>query len=201
MFRVVPPPIIRSTYNCIYSILYLSHRYCYLLLPRQVAVTVWQIPDAVDTVVCAPDDGWKYHPKHVEQFADINKLCKVAFLLDIYWNVFTKHGPINVKHTCISYVKKILQFVFINGTGNFHSKCFEYWLVTNISLLLFLVQISSFYRAAGSNKIRVFVIVTSRYKMFDSKTNLLSYGVCKSLFLNVFHSKVNNTAIREIEVK
>jgi hypothetical protein len=21
-------------------------------------VTVWQIPDAVDTAVCAPDDGW-----------------------------------------------------------------------------------------------------------------------------------------------
>jgi hypothetical protein len=41
-------------------------------------VTVWHIPDAVDTVVCAPDDGWKYHPKHVEQFPDINKLCKVA---------------------------------------------------------------------------------------------------------------------------
>ena len=35
-------------------------------------------PDAVDTVVCAPDDGWKYHPKHVEQFSDINKLCNVA---------------------------------------------------------------------------------------------------------------------------
>jgi len=27
------------------------------------------VPDAVDTVVCAPDDGW-YHPKHVEQFPD-----------------------------------------------------------------------------------------------------------------------------------
>jgi len=26
---------------------------------QQVAVTVWQIPDAIDTVVCAPDDGWK----------------------------------------------------------------------------------------------------------------------------------------------
>jgi hypothetical protein len=39
---------------------------------------VWQIPDAVDKVVCAPDDGWKYHPKHVEQFLDINKLCDVA---------------------------------------------------------------------------------------------------------------------------
>jgi len=22
--------------------------------------------------------GWRYHPKHVEQFPDINKLCKVA---------------------------------------------------------------------------------------------------------------------------
>jgi hypothetical protein len=32
VFRVVPPPIIRSVYNCIYSIWYLSHRYCYLPL-------------------------------------------------------------------------------------------------------------------------------------------------------------------------
>jgi hypothetical protein len=32
MFRVVPTPIIRSAYNCIYSIWYLSNRYCYLLL-------------------------------------------------------------------------------------------------------------------------------------------------------------------------
>jgi len=29
MFRVVPPPIISSANNCIYSIWYLSHRYCY----------------------------------------------------------------------------------------------------------------------------------------------------------------------------
>jgi hypothetical protein len=35
------------------------------------------MPDAVDTVVCASDDGWRYHPKHVEQFPDkIN--CNVA---------------------------------------------------------------------------------------------------------------------------
>jgi hypothetical protein len=31
------------------------------------------MPDAVDTVIFAPDDGWKYHPKHVEQFPNINK--------------------------------------------------------------------------------------------------------------------------------
>jgi len=65
MFRVVPPPIIRGAYNCIYSIWYLSHH-------------LRQIPDALDTVVCAPDDGWRYHPKHVEQFSDINKPYNVA---------------------------------------------------------------------------------------------------------------------------
>jgi len=32
MFRVVPSPIIRSAYNCIYSIFYLADRYCYLPL-------------------------------------------------------------------------------------------------------------------------------------------------------------------------
>ena len=39
---------------------------------------VFVTPDAVDTVACAPDDGWKYHPKHVEQFPDVNKLYNVA---------------------------------------------------------------------------------------------------------------------------
>jgi len=32
MFRVVPPPTIRSANNCIYSIWYLSDLYCYLPL-------------------------------------------------------------------------------------------------------------------------------------------------------------------------
>src|SRR5215475_13202567 len=32
MFRVVLPIFIRRAYNCIYSIWYLSHRYCYLPL-------------------------------------------------------------------------------------------------------------------------------------------------------------------------
>jgi len=40
---------------------------------------VWQIPDAVYTVICAPDDGWRYHLKHAEQFPDIYKLCDVAY--------------------------------------------------------------------------------------------------------------------------
>jgi hypothetical protein len=28
------------------------------------------MPDAVDTVVFTPDDGWWYHPIYVEQFPD-----------------------------------------------------------------------------------------------------------------------------------
>jgi hypothetical protein len=35
-FRVIPSPIISSANNCIYSIWYLSHRYCYLLLSWRV---------------------------------------------------------------------------------------------------------------------------------------------------------------------
>ena len=68
MFRVVSPPIIRSTH------IYLQHlvQVKPLLLPAAI------VPDAIDTVERAPDDGWRYHPKHVEQFPDINKLCNVA---------------------------------------------------------------------------------------------------------------------------
>jgi hypothetical protein len=51
-------------------------------------------------VVCAPDDGCNYHPKHVEQFPDINKLCNVATCwiytyIGIY--LLKMHGLINVK--------------------------------------------------------------------------------------------------------
>ena len=58
-----------STYHQEHIQLYLQHL---------VLVTPLLLPDAIDTVVCAPDDGWWYHPKHVEQFPHINKLCKVA---------------------------------------------------------------------------------------------------------------------------
>jgi hypothetical protein len=40
---------------------------------------------AVGRVVCAPDDGWWYHPNHVEQFPDIIngvKLHLVGYILE-----------------------------------------------------------------------------------------------------------------------
>ena len=41
--------------------------YCFGTV-ADVSQQPYQVPDTVNTVVCAPDDGWRYHPKHVEQF-------------------------------------------------------------------------------------------------------------------------------------
>jgi hypothetical protein len=49
--------------------------------PSSGAHTTVSTPDAVDIVVCTPDNEWKYHPKHVDQFPDINKMCNVASCL------------------------------------------------------------------------------------------------------------------------
>ena len=108
MFRVVPSPIIRSANNCIYSIWYCHAvtaicRYRWrvgtglsvLWVPyatHSTQNTVWQIPDAVDTVVCTPDDRWWYHPKHVEQFPDIiNRvtLHLVGYILEYSYDART----------------------------------------------------------------------------------------------------------------
>ena len=64
--------------------LYLQHLVLVkpLLLPAAIVEELeLQVPDAVDTVMCAPDEGLTYHPKHVEQFPDINKLCNVVSCL------------------------------------------------------------------------------------------------------------------------
>ena len=55
----------------------------------------------------SPDDGWKYHPKHVKQFPDINKLWNVAscwiyeyigILLEVYYILHISR--IRVKNSC-----------------------------------------------------------------------------------------------------
>ena len=48
--------------------------------------------EAVDTIVCAPDDGLRYHSKHVEQFPDkINcvTLHLVGYILEYYYDTRT----------------------------------------------------------------------------------------------------------------
>jgi hypothetical protein len=112
MFRVVFPPIIKSAFNCIYSICYLSHRYCYLPLS-------WKIPDTVDTVVCAPDEGWKYYPKHVEQFPDINKLCNVASCWTYIGILLGTHPILHISRIRVKIKLKTAEKILLQQTPNF----------------------------------------------------------------------------------
>jgi len=75
MFRVVPPPIIRSANNYLQHLVFVTP----LLLPA------------------TPDDGWWHHPKQVEQFP--NKInCVMLHLVGYILEYYTMHGPMNVKN-------------------------------------------------------------------------------------------------------
>jgi hypothetical protein len=67
MFRAVLPPIIRSAYNCIYSIWYLSHRYCYLPLS-------WKRWNRFECAV-----GGVRHPQHTQTV--VEKVCGAHYTL------------------------------------------------------------------------------------------------------------------------
>jgi hypothetical protein len=60
-----------------------------------------------DTFLCAPDYGWKYHPKHVEQFPNIHKLCNDASFW-IYIGILLGAHPL--LHISRINVKLILHF-------------------------------------------------------------------------------------------
>jgi hypothetical protein len=94
----------------------LPHRYCYLPLSWkswnwfECAVGGVRHPQhTVETIVCAPDDGWRYFPKHVEQFP--HKLCNVASCW-IYVRTFGYLLP-NFRH------KKFVMFLVYSSTSNF----------------------------------------------------------------------------------
>jgi len=88
MFQVSTTPITRSTQNCNYSLRYWSYFLCSYLPPmwptwpcwREVAAQkIWPVPEAVVTVLCTPDDGCGWHPKHVKWTCRlINRLLGVA---------------------------------------------------------------------------------------------------------------------------
>jgi hypothetical protein len=59
-----------------------------LYVQNLVFVTPLVLPAAI-AVFCAPDDGWRYHPKHVEQFPDkINcvNLHLIGYILECYYD-------------------------------------------------------------------------------------------------------------------
>ena len=84
MFRVSTTPIIRSTQNCNFNLRYWSYfLYSYLPATWPSLATLkggsCTVPEAVVTVLCTPDDGCGWHPKHVEWTCRIiNRLLCVA---------------------------------------------------------------------------------------------------------------------------
>ena len=59
---------------------------------QRVAFTVLLTPDAVDTVTWASGDGWRYHPKHVERFTDINK----PYIVASCWTIIGKYATLSI---------------------------------------------------------------------------------------------------------
>ena len=84
MFRVSTTPIIRGTQNCNYSLRYcaassLQRGQAWPRWREVAAQKLWSLPEAVVTVLCTPDDGCGWHPKHVEWTCRIiNRLLCVA---------------------------------------------------------------------------------------------------------------------------
>jgi len=54
---------------------------------KLAATIIWPVPEAVDTVLCTPDDGCEKHPKHVEWPCSEIKLTANSCILLGYYNI------------------------------------------------------------------------------------------------------------------
>ena len=115
MFRVVPPPIIRSEDNCIYSIWYLSDRYCYLPLSwkswtwfecavggpttNTARLSPWYEGKnrSCHCIHWAPDNGRENARNMLSCKSQDNKLKNWCIRLVIYLNCAMMHGHANLK--------------------------------------------------------------------------------------------------------
>jgi len=83
MFRASITPIM-NTQNCNYSLQYcapnsLQRGQASWPTLEVAAQKIWPVPEAVYTVLCTPDDGCGWHPKHVEwPWRLLNRLLCVA---------------------------------------------------------------------------------------------------------------------------
>ena len=106
-FRVVPPPIFRSAYHCIYSIWYLSHRYGYLSLAAGSSYGV------TDTRCCRYNGmrswWWVYVlPETCRTVSRFTFHYQLMHLLIKTLSQFTFKNT-HVKNVCDAYLKLILK--------------------------------------------------------------------------------------------
>jgi len=107
MFRVSTTPIIRSTQNCNYSLRYcaatsLQRGQVWLRWREVAAQKIWPVPEAVVTILCAPDDGCGWNSKHVEW------TCRIIYRLLCVASRWTIICVLVVLH-CVSFHKYNLQ--------------------------------------------------------------------------------------------
>jgi hypothetical protein len=95
---------------------------------------------------CAPDDGWKYHPKHVEQFPYINKLCNFASCWIYIRILLAAHHILHISRMRVKCFAKFLYYFPISA-NKAHSIPIvsalddEYKIITFIYLLMYLTLI------------------------------------------------------------
>ena len=120
MFPLSTTPIIR-TQNCNHSLWYWSYFLCSYLPPTWPSLAtlegdsctkVWPVPEAVVTVLCTPDDGCVWHPKHVEWTCRIinRRFCVASLCLFISFHLFNSivpHGDKLCKFPVHSFIHRI----------------------------------------------------------------------------------------------
>jgi len=112
---------------------------------------VWQIPDAVDTVVSPPDEGWRYHTKHVEQFpGKINcvTLHLVGYIIGynkliIVFRILAFHPSTSCILLLLLYVFYMwFLFYFVCFLFSMYLYCFVFCVLMLALELAFVVPIS-----------------------------------------------------------
>jgi len=112
MFRVVPAPIIRSAYNCIYSIWYLLHRYCYLPLSWKS----WNSRSNSSTIVA---DSSTFTPRSINSGLITSDCCGMFCSKFSFTRIMIIPFPIYIQQDAT------LHSLFISGNC---STCFGWYL-------------------------------------------------------------------------
>ena len=142
-----------------------------------MAGTVWKIPDAVDAVVFAPDDGWWYHPKHVEQFPDkINcvLLHLVGYILEYLTSNHSKQDKCKKNNSRRAELKTyvVWRHDFVSSTSNsiqlilVNCRCWHHHLINRQNIL-----ISSFQKCTYKTNFSILQHCPRHY-------NKTTYNVC-----------------------
>ena len=104
---------------------------------RRVAVTVSLMPDTVDTVLWAPDDGWRYQPKNVEQL-QIKMNCILLHLVGrLLTNIFYMSPYFHYKNFLLCLINNLIQFLIYFST--YYARICLLWPLLSLVLKILLI--------------------------------------------------------------